>query len=90
MEIIKYECTFFMIICPDWLIHLMNAVALIENEAELAYNNSMPRPFSCFTDGGDELWRTAVVWLTSRDERTCIHILTRPPHGGEKQVCAYT
>ncbi len=27
---------YFMIICPDWLIHLMNAVAMIENEAELA------------------------------------------------------
>lgn len=68
-----------MIICPDWLIHLINALAMIENEAELAYSNWMPRPFQCFTDEGFELWRTAVVWLASRDERTRIHILTQPP-----------
>lgn len=36
---LNMSAKFFMIICPYWLIHLMNAVAVIENKAELAYSN---------------------------------------------------
>lgn len=87
--LLNMSTKFFMIICPDWLIHLINAVAMIENEAELAYSNWMPRPLQYFTDEGVELWRTAVVWLTSWDKRTRIHILTQPPMA-ERSECVLT